>query len=106
MVSPQKENGYVPIANELVDALGRDRISGECWQILLIILRKTYGFNKKEDTIAISQFVEATGLKKQNAWRSLDKLIECGIVIKSDYGKLRFNKVYTEWKPFVIKSDV
>jgi phage replication O-like protein O len=49
--SPQKEHGYTPIANEIYDAFVRTRISGEARQVLDCIIRKTYGYNKKEDKI-------------------------------------------------------
>lgn len=110
MANPQKENGYVPIANEIMDALGRFRIPGECRQVLDVIFRKTYGFNKKEDAIANSQFVEFTGMKKGNVSRSLSKLITNKIVIRSDNTSkdgsiLKINKDYQAWIPFVIRSD-
>src|SRR3990167_9144794 len=52
--TPQLEDGYIRIANEIVDKLISYRISGEEWQILLVVLRKTYGFHKKEDHTSIS----------------------------------------------------
>ncbi len=108
--NPQKENGYTPIANEILEALGGFRVSGECWQILVIIWRKTYGYQKKQDKISNSQFVQLTGLKKGNVSRALSKLITSNIVIKIDnnhggipeYG---FNKKYKEWNQTVIKID-
>jgi len=47
MKSPQTENGYIKIANELWDALTGIRIPGEVRQVLDYIFRKTYGYNKK-----------------------------------------------------------
>lgn len=110
MKSPQKENGYVAIASELYDAMALFRISGECEQVLKVVIRKTYGYNKKEDAIANSQFVKATGLSKGNVSRALSKLITNRLVIKTDNNKrtgniYKFNKDYSEWIPFVIKSD-
>ena len=64
MAEPQKENGYTPIANEIMDALCRIRIPGEERQVLDCIFRKTYGWNKCEDSISLTQFMEMTGLKK------------------------------------------
>ena len=61
MTTPQLENGYIKIATELYDALCGIRIPGEARQVFDVILRKTYGWNKKKDAIALSQFVEATG---------------------------------------------
>lgn len=108
MADPQLENGYTRIANEIMDAFAKHRIPGEQRQILDVILRKTYGFNKKEDSISNSQFVELTGLKKGNVTRAIKTLIEKGVVIKSDNAVIksdnkiiptyRFNKNYKEWK--------
>lgn len=102
MASPQKENGYVPIANELVEHLASIRISGEAMQVLWVILRKTYGFNKKEDAIALSQFCLATSLKKQTIIRALAKLKQMGVVTQKGYGAANiymFTKDYDKWKP-------
>lgn len=109
MDSPQKENGYTPIANEIMEALCKTRIKGEARQVLDFILRKTYGWNKKEDGIALSQFAKATNLKIPNICRSLKYLIQMNIIIKSDNTIIKndngwmitygFNKHYTTWKP-------
>lgn len=102
MASPQAENGHVDIANEIVDALCKIRISGEEMQCLWVIFRKTYGWKKKEDWIALSQFVDMTGLKKPNIIRAINKLLNKNIIIKKDnlrgvsYG---FQKNYKTWKP-------
>ena len=113
MANPQKENGYTPIANEIMDKLAKTRIPGEARQVLDFILRKTYGFHKKEDYISNAQFVSATGLKKTNVCRSLNKLVDMNIVIKKDNSKriiYCFNKDFDSWKLLskkitVIKKD-
>lgn len=102
MASPQKENGYVPIANEIVERLSRLRINGESMQVLWVIFRKTYGYNKKEDAISLSQFVDGTGLKKPEICRSLNKLIAMNIIGKNANNianKYCFNKNYETWRP-------
>jgi phage replication O-like protein O len=102
MASPQKEKGYTAISNEIFDALARIRIPGECWQVLCVIFRKTYGFYKKEDSISLSQFVNFTGIKRQNVCRAIKKLILMNIVIKKDNGNVSnycFQKDYELWKP-------
>lgn len=108
--SPQKEHGYTPIANELLEAMALFRISGEVRQVFDAIMRKTYGYNKTQDAIANSQLTAATGLKKQNVFRSVERLVEHKLVIKVDYVKdkgniLKINKDYHSWIPFVIKND-
>lgn len=103
MNSPQLEDGYIKIANELWDALCRFRIPGEERQILDVIFRKTYGFNKKYDAIPLSQFEAATGLNRGNICRSIRKLENKRLIsVKSDTGKITtygINKIYSQWLP-------
>ena len=102
MANPQSENGHIDIANEIVDALAAIRISGEEMQCLWVILRKTYGWKKKFDWIALSQFEGMTGIKRPNIVRALSKLIDKNIVIKKDNGikiSYGFQKDYKIWKP-------
>ena len=108
-VTPQLENGYVKIANEIIDALIRHRIPGEQMQCVLFIVRKTYGFNKKWDSIANSQFVKATGMKKGNVSRAIKTLIDKKIVIKNDnytIPRYQFNKNYKQWEVLSKKQPV
>ena len=104
MANPQIENGHVDIANEIVEALAAIRISGEEWQCLLVIMRKTYGWHKKEDAISLSQFVELTGLKKPNVIRATRKLLSKKIIsiINIDNAPsqvYKINKDYDKWLP-------
>jgi len=109
----QKEDGYTAVSNEIMEALARFRIPGEQMQCLLVVLRKTYGWSKKEDIIANCQFCKATGLTKGNVSRALKSLIVNKIVIKKDNNKIptyQFNKNYQVWcrlskKQPVIKKD-
>lgn len=100
MANPQKENGYTMIANELLEGLAKTRISGESYQILCFIIRKTYGFNKKIDTISLSQFCIATGLPKSTVCRAI-RYLKMRNMIKTyprgyatDY---EINKDYETW---------
>lgn len=102
MANPQTENGYTKIANEVLEALSRIRIPGEAMQIFLVIIRKTYGFQKKEDAIALSQFCLATGINKPNVFRAIKQLQIMNLIIKNDNANpqtYRFNKDYSQWKP-------
>jgi phage replication O-like protein O len=80
MANPQLEDGHLRIANEVWDALARTRISGQCRQVLDVIIRKTWGFNKKRDAIALSQFSNATGLRKSHVSRAIDQLLKMNII--------------------------
>jgi len=100
MGNPQLKNGYTRIANELLEALCSIRIRGESRQIFDVIIRKTYGFNKKEDCIPLSQFVQYTGIKKPNVIRAIAILVKMNLIVKKDYKKAArysINKNYHSW---------
>jgi len=56
MASPQKENGFVPIASELVEHFAKVNLSAYEWRTLWVVWRKTWGWQKKQDKISITQF--------------------------------------------------
>lgn len=110
MANPQLEHGHLALANEIVEALARTRISGTEWQLLWVILRKTYGWHKKLDAIPLSQFHEMTGLPKPHITRYLKKLLRKRVIFvarKSTgaaiYG---FNKDFESWQPMPKKKGV
>ena len=98
MNSPQLENGYAQIANEILDVLGTTYLSPYEWQVLMILFRKTYGFHKKADRSANSQFVLATGLHKSHVSRTVKKLLVRRIVAQTG-NILSFNKDSSSWLP-------
>ena len=110
MASPQKENGYTAIANEVMEALAGIRINGEAWQCLNVILRKTYGWNKKKDQISLSQFNLVTKLGKTHIVRAIDKLAKMKLIVTQKGNEngnyYQFNKDYALWKPLPKKVMV
>lgn len=108
MANPQLENGHIKIANEIWEALIKTRISGEARQVLDFVLRKTYGFNKKEDKISLSQLVLATGLRRPDIIRARNKLLQMNIIISKkandNITSYRFNKDFDMWKPLAKKQ--
>ena len=112
MASTQGEQGYCKIPNDIMDALSRIRIPGEERQCLDFIIRKTYGWNKKCDAIAISQFHQATMIPKPHIIRALKSLQVKNLITVTNIGNAtvakkgngilyvyEFNKDYDEWKP-------
>ncbi len=101
MASPQVEDGYTKIANEVFDALGRIRIPGEARQALDFIIRKTWGWNKKSDHIPLGQFCEGTGMKKPKVCRAIEKLEAMNLITKKGNAhatEYSFNKDFDTWK--------
>lgn len=105
MASPQKEKGYTQIANELLEVLARINLKGSQFAMILAIMRKTYGFHKKEDAISIDQFMEMLGLSRRAVIYNLQDLEAKGIIFvrrsrnteKNNVNVIRFNKDYDTW---------
>lgn len=96
MASPQKENGYAPIANEILDALCRLHLSGNEWSYILVVLRKTYGFQKKEDWVSNSQVVQMTGMRKERVSEAKRSLI-CKGIVTENRNKISIQKDHEKW---------
>ena len=107
MANPQVEEGYTKISNELLEALARIRVPGEARQVLDVILRKTYGYSKKEDAISLSQFVLATGLSKSHICDALKKLNAMNLITENGKGIAKNYSIYKHfslWKPLPKKG--
>jgi len=108
-VNPQKEDGYMAIANEILDALCQAYIPARERQCLDYILRKTYGWDKKTDKISLSQFEKGTGLSKRQIRTCLSALSDKNLIgvhvnVHTPKGKKEFlpstywfNKRYDTW---------
>jgi len=96
MASPQLENGFTPIAHEIIEQLVRVKMSGTEWQYVMCIIRKTYGFRKKEDWITNSQIVKMTGLKKERVSEAKNRLLARNIVTENR-NKISLQKDWEEW---------
>lgn len=105
MDSPQLEDGYTRIANEILEELAKTQLSGHEWRMVMVIWRQTYGWVKKEDSIALSQFINRTEMPKARCKEALDSLCDRKIIIRgvpeNRYSKPRiykFNKHFHQWK--------
>jgi phage replication O-like protein O len=97
MAKPELEDGYTQIANEILENLMRIQLPANQWQVLLCIIRKTYGFHKKVDRIANFQICEATGLCKAVVSRALFRLETAGIIVRNSKS-IGFQKDWEQWK--------
>lgn len=92
-----KEPGYTQIPHKILEHLMKMHLSPNQWQVLLCIIRKTYGFHKKVDYIANFQIVEATGLGKTVVSRMLHKLNDMQLISRK--GKyIGFQEDWGKWK--------
>ena len=118
-VNPQKEKGDRRIANDVYNALIRAKLSGAEYQIILLLIDKTWGFGKHSDKISYSQMTKITGLTRPGVIKTIKKLeqkkmivIDRGVVNHSlPVNKYLFNKHYDTWlketgKPQFTTSEV
>lgn len=96
MSSPQLENGYTRIANELLERLTLPGINGSEYRIVIFVLRKTYGFQKKQDRIPLSQFQKGLEMKRANVVRTIKTLVAKRILAK-DKNTYSINKNWEQW---------
>ncbi|MHC4618349.1 MAG: replication protein [Planctomycetota bacterium] len=97
MASPQLENGHVKIANEIIDELARLNLSKREWRVLWAVLRKTWGWRRKVDTIPNSQLAQLTGIERPHVVTAKRQLIEKNILFTVN-GKIGFQKDYEQWQ--------
>lgn len=97
MASPQKENGFTPIANELLDAFMRLNLSEHAWRIVICIIRHSYGWHKKTAYLTLSQIARATGLDVRLIPRTVKRLCGRGIIIR-DGNAYGLQKDYSQWR--------
>lgn len=104
MASPQVENGFTRIANELFPALvSRDFSGAECRAIWAVI-RMTYGYHKLEVALPSQKLAGLMGVSDRYARGVLSSLVQKGVLelVRPAKGPnpptIRFIKNYDRWK--------
>lgn len=109
--SPQVEDGHIRVANDLYDAILAYPFTARQQKVLLAIMRKTYGYNKKVDDVSASQIAEMTGLHRSHVTATIISLDSLNVITKAPgvFGSvLGINKHFSTWarpeKPSCTKS--
>lgn len=105
MASPQVKGGYTPIANEVMEALARADLSGRELRIVLVVIRNTWGWQKKQSRIGLGQIARALGIRRKHVHEVVKDLASRGYLKRADDGlskknraaTLSFNKNWEEW---------
>jgi phage replication O-like protein O len=102
MANPQLEDGYTQIAHEIMEALAQINLSPYESRAIWFILRKTYGWKKKRDWIALSQFSKGLKLDRRHVHRALKGLLSKDIIVicrdDKKHPTCSFQKDYSQWK--------
>ena len=96
MASPQPDQ-FTKISSELLEAFCLLQLSGSEWSFVHALMRKTYGYNKKEDWVTNSQIMKLTGLDKERVSEAKKKLLLKGVVTEKR-NKIGLQKDYDLWK--------
>lgn len=99
--APSLEDGYIRIANELFDAILKFPFTLKQQNVLLVVLRKTYGFGKKVDDMSAKQIGDMCGMARNHVTTTLNELHRMNVITKFDgaYGcVVGINKRHREWR--------
>lgn len=111
MASPQSENGYTPIANELLQQIYSRKFSASQLRILMFVMRYTYGFSRKKAELSNSFISSGTGLHEITVSKEVSTLINDNVLKiykKSTYNTPRIigiNKDYEGWRNHLLLVD-
>lgn len=104
MASPQTENGFTRIANELLDVILSYRCSTLQKEIILAVIRYTYGFQRKEAQLSVRFLAKYLSRSYQKVSVAVKGLIEKNVIhIVREYNCnqqariLKLNKDYDSW---------
>lgn len=89
-------NNSTPIINPIIEKLAIINLSSYEMSVVMAVIRKTYGWDKKEDWIAGSQLSLMTGILQNHCYRTIKKLISKKI-LKKKKNRIGINKKVHEW---------
>lgn len=100
---PELNDGYLKIANELLQAFIDYDLTAAQMKLVAVIIRETYGYNRKAKALSVSYLAKAAHLTKRGTQKALSQLI-CKNVVK-EYGEytpresreIGINKYYLDW---------
>lgn len=96
MASPQLENGFTSLANEIWEHIAHVEALGISTRVLAVVIRYSYGFKRNNTTLPVSRIAGLSGLSERAVYRGLSALKKAGIVSRVD-GALIFDKDWEIW---------
>ena len=99
MANPQKENGSTMIANQVLEKLYSFPFTARELKVLLFIIRRTWGWHKKEDKLSYNQIAKSCLMTRRNAIYVIKSLVsKQALFVKRGFiNSLQFNKDYDKW---------
>jgi phage replication O-like protein O len=101
VASPQTEDGYTRIANELLDALRLARLTATEFAVVLLVIRESYGWNRKATLpMGLKMISKKTGISRSSVQHSTESLLQKRLLKRAvaDAGSIwMINKNWSEW---------
>jgi len=99
VASPQTENGFIKIANELYNEILRRNFSKRQQNIILFIWRLSYGCGKKDCIISKFNYFELAGVDKSDIKTELEFLSDCHVIEwNKESATFGINKNFDYWQ--------
>jgi phage replication O-like protein O len=115
-MSIQIDNGeFTRLHNTILERLAVARFTASEYRCLLYLFRMTYGWQKKEDAISLSQWAAGIGIDpekhRHNALRTLQGLVNKRVIFAKSNGNNRpmtwgFNKNFEQWDSSLFETTV
>jgi phage replication O-like protein O len=108
LCSPQLEKGHTRIANELLEAIVAYPFTMAQLKVILVVIRKTYGWRKKKAQISYGMISYLSGLNKRYVKKVVEQLIKDKVLLKekgSSKNILGLNKRYLHWRLWIILKE-
>ena len=102
---------YTRLFNPILEALYKSDLSGAEFQIVLCVIRATYGWKQKKHPMSTSLIASRTGLNERTVRRLVKLLIEKNYLINFGLDKskkcnvLGLNKKYSQWNCVMGSND-
>ena len=111
MASPQLEDGYTRISNQIIEAIGSMDLNAAEYKVLLCVFRYTYGFNRKSHTLSASFIARWGNCSIRTVKRALMRLEELKVIEILNSGcrgvtsEIALNKDFDTWDMSGDKND-
>jgi phage replication O-like protein O len=98
VASPQVENGYTRLANDLYEALGRAPFNRREYKLLHAVVRDTYGWNRKMTKTPKLELFRRVGLRPEHGYTTLKDLLDRQVLVENE-GGVGLQKDFDRWRP-------
>jgi phage replication O-like protein O len=100
-INPQRENGRREVANEIWRALALASLPGGEYQVVIVVIDRTWGYGKQSASISLDYFEKTTRLTRPGVIKAIKHLSEKRIVLRQTNGtkttEYLFNKHFDTW---------